>query len=334
MSDATTEQTFANWLESQNVSAELSAALTSIIQATRHIGAAVRVAPLKGQTGAADNINVQGEDQKLLDVLANDLMVEELYGCPHIAAMVSEEVETVIQNPDRDDNARLIVCFDPVDGSSNIETNGAIGAIFSVLEAKSAPSKVSSETVLEATANPVAAGYVYYGPANLLVITMGENVAVFAEDPEDGVFRLLDPQLQISSAAAEFSINMSHRRYWDNSVARYIEDCLTGKTGPRGKSYNMRWAGAMVADVHRLFIRGGIFIYPALAKSGSENGKLRLLYEAIPMAMLVEAAGGRALAGTKRILDVKATSLHQRVPVALGSAEEVDYLEAQIKALE
>lgn len=333
MSDATTEQTFANWLESQNVSAELSEALTSIIQATRHIGAAVRVAPLKRQTGAADNVNVQGEDQKLLDVLANDLMVEELYGCPYIAAMVSEEVETVIQNPDRNDNARLIVCFDPVDGSSNIETNGAIGAIFSVLEAKSAPGMVSSEAVLEATTNPIAAGYVYYGPANLLIITMGENVAMFAEDPEDGVFRLLDPKLQIASAAAEFSINMSHSRYWDDSVARYIEDCLTGKTGPRGKNYNMRWAGAMVADVHRLFIRGGIFIYPALAKAGSENGKLRLLYEAIPMAMLVEAAGGRALAGNTRILDVKATSLHQRVPVALGSAEEVDYLEAQIKAL-
>lgn len=331
MSAASTEQTFADWLESQSVPADLKAALTSTITATLHIGAAVRVAPLRGQTGAADNVNVQGEDQKLLDVLANDLMVEELNSCPHIAAMVSEEIEDVIQNPDRADDARLIVCFDPVDGSSNIETNGAIGAIFSVLEAKVGTGPVSEDAVLAATANPVAAGYVYYGPANLLVITTGKNVAMFVEDPEDGMFRLLDNHLEVAQEAAEFSINMAHRRFWNEGVTAYIDDCMAGKTGPRGKTYNMRWAGSMVADVHRLFIRGGIFLYPALAKSGSENGKLRLLYEAIPMAMLVEAAGGKALAGTARLLEVKATNLHQRVPVALGSMQEINYLESKNK---
>lgn len=331
MSGASIEQTFSDWLERQDVPENLQSALLHTIRATQHIGVAVRAAPLHGQTGAADNVNVQGEDQKLLDVLANDLMVEELSACVDVAAMVSEEIEDIIQNPDRREDANLIVCFDPVDGSSNIEINGAIGAIFSILAGRPSPGVITTEAVLNATANPLAAGYVFYGPANLLVVTIGKNVAMFAQDPEDGEFRLIDNNLNIARTASEFAINMAHKRFWDKPVTTYIDDCMAGKSGPRKKPFNMRWIGSMVADVHRLFVRGGIFIYPALDKPGSETGKLRLLYEAIPMAVLVEAAGGGALSGTQRLLDVEATSLHQRVPVALGSLEEIDYLQGLVK---
>jgi fructose-1,6-bisphosphatase I len=318
-------ETLENWLESQNASADIRSALACLADAAVQIASAVESAPLKGNLGAANNVNVQGEDQKILDVMSNDISIAALQKCPEIRAMVSEEVDHVMDNPGAGDNAGLAVCLDPLDGSSNIETNGTIGTIFSILRLP-ANAKADEPTVLGAVRNQVAAGYFLYGAANLLVVTTGKSVAMFAYNPASGKFELARPNITIPKAAAEFSINMAHGQFWQPAVRTYIDECLAGKNGPRGKTFNMRWAGSMVSDVHRVFARGGIFIYPALAKKGSEKGKLRLLYEGIPMSMLVEVAGGKAVAGDVPFDQVVVTSIHERTPLALGSAEEVDQL--------
>ncbi len=317
--------TLENWLKSQNASAEIVSALAALAKAAVEIADAVEAAPLKGHLGAADNVNVQGEDQKVLDVMSNDITIAALKECPNILALVSEEEDEVLANKGADAQADLAVCFDPLDGSSNIETSGTIGTIFSILKLEKG-AKTDAPTVLGALDKQVAAGYFLYGAATLLILTTGKSVAMLAYNPTSKDFELARADIKIPTAAAEFSINMAHGQYWQPAMRTYIDDCLAGKSGPRGKTFNMRWAGSMVADVHRVFARGGIFIYPALAKKGSENGKLRLLYEGLPMSMLVEVAGGKALAGSVTFDQVTATSIHQRTPLALGSAEEIDQL--------
>jgi len=323
---ADTSKTLGNWLDQAQADPALVSALEGLADAAFKIAATIRSAPLLGQTGAANAVNVQGEDQKLLDVISNDVTVAALSASHHVAAMVSEEIEEVIQNPNADAKAGLIVCFDPLDGSSNIETNSAIGTIFSIIATDPANRPVTEPQVLEAASAQRAAGYVLYGPATLLVLTIGTSVAMFAEDAQNGQFVLVRDNITIARKASEFAINMAHRRHWEPAVTAYIDALVEGETGPRGRPFNMRWAGSMVADVHRLFVRGGIFIYPALQTPGGANGKLRLLYEANPMAMLVEAAGGKAIAGPVPLHQIKPQSLHQRVPLALGSAEEVEQL--------
>ncbi len=318
--------TLGNWLDQAKTDPALVSALDALADAAFKIAKTIRTAPLLGQTGAANAVNVQGEDQKLLDVISNDISVAALSASPHVAAIVSEEIEDVIQNPNAGAGAGLVVCLDPLDGSSNIETNSAIGTIFSVLATNSAARPVTEAAVLAATNAQRAAGYVLYGPATLLVLTLGKTVAMFAEDAANGEFVLVRDNITIARKASEFAINMAHRRHWEPAVTAYIDALVEGETGPRGKPFNMRWAGSMVADVHRLFVRGGIFIYPALQTPGGANGKLRLLYEAIPMAMLVETAGGKAIAGKAPLNTIIPKSLHQRVPLALGSAEEVERL--------
>ncbi len=219
-----------------------------------------------------------------------------------------------------------MVCFDPLDGSSNIETNSAIGTIFSLLRVAVSGGDVTEQDVLAASGNQIGAGYVLYGPATLLVVSVAKTVAVFALDPASEKFVLVRDGVSIPRVASEFAVNSAYGRFWEPALTGYVNDCVAGKTGPRDRDFNMRWTGSMVADVQRILARGGIFIYPALERVGAEDGKLRFLYEANPMAMLVENAGGKAMARTAALRDFSPASLHARSPVVLGSAEEVELL--------
>ncbi|HHG89698.1 MAG TPA: class 1 fructose-bisphosphatase [Devosia sp.] len=324
--EKTEREDLAAWLKSQAADVVLSDCLQHIATSCIRIAHLVARAPLEGTAGSSDTTNIQGETQKQLDIISNDVMIEQLRLCPHIAAVVSEEVPDLIANPDAAENASFVVCFDPLDGSSNIETNAAIGTIFSVLELDGPTTDVTAESVLQSASNQIAAGYALYGPSTLLVLTTGKSVAVFALDPDEKRFFLIEAKVQIPEQTSEFAINMAYQRFWSPAVATYIEDCISGETGPRGKIFNMRWTGSMVADVHRLFVRGGIFLYPALSRPGGAQGKLRLLYEAAPMAFLVETAGGGASTGTRPVRSIEPEKLHQRAPVILGSKEEVELL--------
>lgn len=322
----TAKNDLAIWLNAQVVDEHLGEIVQQLASTCTEIAHIVRNAPLEGNDGALDEINVQGEAQKQLDLITNDLKVKRLEKCSKVAAMVSEEVSDVIQNREADSDADLVVCFDPLDGSSNIETNSAIGTIFSILRLQRGAEPVTEADILQAASFQVTAGYVIYGPSTLLVLTTGRSVAIFALDLVDDSFRLIRDQVTIPQAASEFAINMAYARFWDVAVTTYVEGCIAGEAGPRGKAFNKRWTGSMVADVHRLFVRGGIFIYPSLSKPGGADGKLRFLYEANPMAFLVEVAGGKAMARTETIRSVRPSNLHQRVPVILGSHEEVQVL--------
>lgn len=316
----------AHWLGTQGVSSDLSKTLLPIVDAGIEIADAVLAASLEGKTGAAGSINVQGEEQKELDLITNDIVLRHLENCPQVCASVSEEIDDLIPSDNADKSAPFVVCFDPLDGSSNIETNAIIGTIFSVLKLDRGDAPVREADILEAANSQVAAGYVLYGPTTSLVLTTGKSVAMFVLDGKTKHFVLVKPDMRIAEETAEFSINSAYARFWEPQISAYVDLCIQGKTGPRQKDYTMRWSGAMIADVHRLFIRGGIFIYPGLKKSGSENGKLRFLYEANPTAMLVEVAGGMAHMRADEIRAHRPTGLHQRVPVVLGSRSEVEIL--------
>ena len=318
----------SQWLNQQAVEEHLATIALRLALSCVSIADAIQEAAMDTNNASTGTINIQGEEQKALDIISNDIVLAELKDLAQIAACVSEEIDELILNPDAADAAPYAVCFDPLDGSSNIETNSSIGTIFSVLQLTKYATPVSQTDVLAAANNQILAGYVLYGPTTILVLTCGKSVASFVLDPEIKQFVLSDSDLKVPEKGAEFAINMAYERFWEPAISTYVSQCLAGRTGPRGTDYGMRWMGAMVADVHRLFIRGGIFIYPSLSKPGSENGKLRFLYEANPMAMLVEVAGGKALMRNTRIMDFPPTSLHQRVSVVLGSSEEVDYLGA------
>jgi len=321
------KQTLKDWIKGQGASKGVSDILLTIASSCTGIAKIVNDAPLDGLIGASSQTNVQGEVQKDLDIITNDLMVADLLTVSSVSAMVSEEIDEVIQNSNKSENANLAVCFDPLDGSSNIDNNGIIGTIFSVLELASNSKNITSSDVLSASRNQKAAGYFIYGPACLLMVSVGNKVAMFALSEKQQQFLLVDGgDVSIAKQSNEFAINMSYQRFWDSAIAKYIEQCLLGEQGKRKKNFNMRWAGSMVADVHRIFMHGGVFIYPSMDKKGSENGKLRFLYEANPMAMLVENAGGMAISNSLPIREIRATNIHQRVPVVLGSSQEVEIL--------
>jgi len=307
-----------------NATPGLAALLLSVADACREISRAVRSgsvvdAPDPGRT------NVQGEVQKKLDVVANDIVLATCANAPGLVAMASEEMDTVHPVRALAEGPGYLLVFDPLDGSSNIEVNVSIGTIFSVLPAPDgAAGRAATEAdFLQAGGRQVAAGYVVYGPQTTLVLTTGAGAASFTLDPDTDDWGLTDPAMSIPPETGEFAINASNARHWAEPVRRYIDDCLAGKDGPRGRSFNMRWVGSMVADAHRLMVRGGVFLYPWDAREPGRAGKLRLLYEANPVAMLVEQAGGAASDGRIRMLDVQPESLHQRVPVILGSKTEV-----------
>ena len=267
---------------------------------------------------------MQGEIQKKLDIIANEVLIEANEWGGHLAAMASEEMEGIYVVPNRFPQGEYLLLFDPLDGSSNIDVNVSIGTIFSVLKKGGNHEGVSERDFLQPGSQQAAAGYCIYGPQTTLVLTVGDGVAMFTLDREQGAWMLTADAMRIPEDTKEFAINMSNMRHWAPPVARYIDECLAGTTGPRGKDFNMRWIASMVADVHRILTRGGVFMYPWDQREPDKAGKLRLMYEANPMSFIVEQAGGAATNGRERILDLQPGKLHERVPVFLGSKNEVE----------
>jgi fructose-1,6-bisphosphatase I len=309
--------------EHGRIPSELRLLIEVVSRACKHIAIAVNKGALGDVLGTAHSENVQGEVQKKLDVIANEVLVEANVWGGHLAAMASEEMDSIHVVPDRYPQGEYLLLFDPLDGSSNIDVNVSIGTIFSVLRKVGHGRGVSGEDFLQPGRQQAAAGYCVYGPQSTLVLTLGTGVSVFTLDRETGGWLLTETDLRIPDDTREFSINMSNRRHWSPPVARYIDECLAGKDGPRGKDFNMRWVGSMVADVHRILCRGGIFLYPWDKREPDKPGKLRLMYEGNPMAFIIEQAGGLASDGSQRLMDIVPTRLHQRVAVALGSKNEV-----------
>ena len=308
------------------LSAEVRLLIEIVSRACKTISHAVSKGALDGVLGSLETENVQGEVQKKLDVMSNEVLLEANEWGGHLAAMASEEMETIHLIPNRYPKGEYLLLFDPLDGSSNIDVNVSIGTIFSVLRAPQSASgrDVTEEDFLQPGTTQVVAGYAIYGPQTMLVLTIGEGVFGFTLDREMGSWIMTSENIMIPEDTKEFSINMSNMRHWAPPVKRYIDECLEGKTGVRGKDFNMRWIASMVADVHRLITRGGIFMYPWDAREPGKPGKLRLMYEANPMSMLVEQAGGASTDGNNRILDIQPTALHQRVGVVMGSKNEVE----------
>ena len=308
-----------SYLSHHNTAADLSTLLNSIASACKTISFDLQLGAMAGILGSADAENVQGETQKKLDVIANDIMKSALLDSGTVRALASEEEEDIVAG--RND-AHYLVAFDPLDGSSNIDINSMVGTIFSIYESP-ASAVISASDFLQPGRNQVAAGYVLYGPSTMLVLTTGNGVAMFTLDHRIGEFVQTETAASIPRQTREFAINMSNQRFWAEPMQRYIADLLAGDQGPRGKNFNMRWVAAMVADVHRVLCRGGLFTYPWDSRDADKPGKLRLMYEANPMALLVEQAGGEAWDDRQPILDIQPQHIHQRVPVILGSAEEV-----------
>ena len=295
-----------------------------VARACKRIAISVNKGALGDVLGSAGSENVQGEVQKKLDVISNEVLIEANEWGGHLAAMASEEMDSIHVVPHRYPQGEYLLLFDPLDGSSNIDVNVSIGTIFSVLRKVSHARGVSEEDFLQPGRQQAAAGYCVYGPQTTLVLTVGDGVAMFTLDREQGSWVLTADDVQIPKDTREFAINMSNVRHWAPPVRRYIDECLAGKDGPRGKDFNMRWVASMVADVHRILTRGGIFMYPWDKREPDKPGKLRLMYEANPMAFLVEQAGGAATNGRERILDLTPKKLHERVSVILGSSHEVE----------
>ncbi|KQP18056.1 class 1 fructose-bisphosphatase [Pseudorhodoferax sp. Leaf267] len=315
------------------IPAQLRLLLEVVARACKHISQSVNKGALGDILGAAQTENVQGELQKRLDIIANEVLIEANEWGGHLAAMASEEMDSIYVVPNRYPQGEYLLLFDPLDGSSNIDVNVSIGTIFSVLKKPDNSAGVSEQDFLQAGARQVAAGYCVYGPQTTLVLTVGDGVAMFTLDREQGSFVLTQEHVRVPADTKEFAINMSNMRHWDEPVRRYIDECLAGQEGPRGKDFNMRWVASMVADVHRILTRGGIFLYPWDKREPNKPGKLRLMYEANPMSWLIEQAGGAATNGRERILDLQPTKLHERVSVVLGSKNEVERVTSYYAAL-
>ncbi|WP_172590597.1 class 1 fructose-bisphosphatase [Shewanella xiamenensis] len=312
-------QTLAQHLTSKAVNESLAQLILTLADTSKAISHAVRHGALAGVLGATEQENVQGETQKKLDIITNNMLKDALKADGTVRGLASEEEDHVVEVSA---NGQYLVCFDPLDGSSNIDINSLVGTIFSVLPAPQG--ELTEASFLQSGRNQLAAGYVLYGPSTMLALTTGQGVQLFTLHPETNEFLLTNAAMCISPDTQEFAINMSNQRFWEAPMQTYIADLLLGKIGPREKSFNMRWIAAMVGDVHRVLSRGGIFTYPTDNKDPKKPYKLRLMYEANPMALLVEQAGGKASTGYETILDIQPTQIHQRVAVILGSANEVD----------
>lgn len=306
------------------IPSELRLLIEVVARACKTISHSVSKGALGDVLGAASTENVQGEIQKKLDIISNEILLQANEWGGHLAAMASEEMESFHPIPNRYPKGEYLLLFDPLDGSSNIDVNVTIGTIFSVLKAPEGMQEPSEQDFLQAGTKQVAAGYAVYGPQTMLVLTTGNGVNCFTLDREMGSWVMTQRGIQIPQDTAEYSINASNARHWFAPVRRYIDELEQGKSGPRGKNFNMRWIASMVADVHRILSRGGIFMYPADARDPDKPGKLRLMYEANPMAFIIEQAGGAATDGQQRILAIQPTALHQRVAVFLGSKNEVE----------
>lgn len=306
--------------------ADLAALLNDVQRACKFIAAAVSRGALGPAAGVATRINPHAEEQKPLDVVANDIVLRTCEWGGQLAGMVSEEMDEPYAIPREYPRGRYLLVFDPLDGSSNIDVNLTVGTIFSVLRAPEEVTDPRPEHFLRPGCEQAAAGFAVYGPTAMLVVTLGNGVHGFTLDRETGAFTLTHPDMRIAEAATEFAVNASNERFWEPPVRRYVEECIAGKAGLRGVDFNMRWIASMVAEVYRILIRGGLFMYPRDIRDPAKPGRLRLLYEANPMAMIVEQAGGAASTGRERILDLHPQGIHQRVPVILGSRHEVERL--------
>lgn len=317
----------SSYLSKSGQPAELQALIITLAHCCTEIATLLQTGPIAGITGAAGNQNVQGEEQQQLDVLANDLLMEKLAQSGLVSGLASEE----------EDHARLIeggapylVLFDPLDGSSNIAINGTVGTIFSILAAPEGRAATEAD-FLQPGHQQLAAGYALYGPASVLVLSLGQGVVSFCFDPHSGAWLRTGQSHQMASDSTDYAINHSNSRHWELGVQKVIAQYDAGTEGPLGRNFNMRWVGSMVADVHRLLSKGGVFLYPADTRKPENPGKLRLMYEANPMGFLIEQAGGLASTGHERILSMQPKQIHQRVPVILGAEQSVLRFEAALK---
>jgi len=317
-------------------SGDFNALILDVALACKAIARAVAMGELGGVYGdqAAEggkSINVQGETQKKLDVLSNDLFIRMNEWAGHLAGMASEEMDHPYQIPTQFPRGKYMLVFDPLDGSSNIDVNVSVGSIFSILRAPQdvidSGRDVTEKDFLQPGQQQVAAGYALYGPTTMLVLTVGNGAAGFTLDPNLGEFMLTHPKLMVPVDTQEFAINASNSRFWEAPIKRYVDECLAGKSGARGKDFNMRWIASMVAEAHRILMRGGVFMYPRDNKDPSKAGRLRLLYEANPIGMVMEQAGGRASTGRDPMLSVQPDNLHQRIGLVFGSKNEVERIE-------
>ncbi len=307
--------------------------LNDIVSACKQIAHDVNKGALIGVLGSAGSENVQGETQKKLDVITNEVFIKANEWSGHLAAMASEEMDDIYPIPSRYPKGKYLVTFDPLDGSSNIDVNISVGTIFSILRCPEEVTDPAAADFMQPGTKQVCAGYALYGPATMIVLTTGNGVNGFTLDRDVGDFFLTHPNMTIPADTSEFAINMSNQRFWEEPVQRYVEECIKGKDGGREKNFNMRWVASMVAEVHRILTRGGIFMYPKDTKDPSKAGKLRLMYEANPMSFIVEQAGGMSSTGRERIMEIQPSGLHQRVPVILGSKNEVERVVSYHKGL-
>jgi fructose-1,6-bisphosphatase I len=322
------QKTFTQFMIEQqralpNATGDLTLLLVDIANACKRISHTVSRGAMTGMLGSAGTENVQGETQKKLDIITNDIMVGALEWTGHLSGMVSEEVDDFILIPEQYPKGKYLALFDPLDGSSNIDINLTVGTIFSIMKGQDGID-ATLEDFLQTGAEQVCAGFVLYGPSTMMILTTGQGVNGFTLDQDVGEFVLTHPNMTIPEDTKEFSINISNHRFWETPVQRYIDECMQGEEGPRGVNFNMRWVASMVAEVYRILTRGGIFIYSQDTRDTSKSGKLRLMYEANPMGYIVEQAGGECSTGRERILDIVPDSIHQRVPVILGSKNEVE----------
>lgn len=305
------------------IKAELRQLITVVSRACKRISIAVSKGALGHVLGEAGTGNIQGEAQKRLDIISNEILLEANAWGGHLAACASEEMEHCQPVPKEFPRGDFLLLFDPLDGSSNIDINVTVGTIFSVLRAPPNTDVPTDAHFLQQGKHQVAAGYCIYGPSTMLVLTLGHGTHVFTLDREESSFLLTQRAITLPAKGSEFAINLSNQRHWERPMQQYVQDLLAGETGPRGRNFNMRWIASMVAETHRILHRGGIFSYPWDRRQPQKPGHLRLMYEANPMAFIIEQAGGAASTGRERLLDVQPTALHQRIPVFLGSQEEV-----------
>ena len=306
---------------------DLNALITDVSLACKAIARKVAFGALADVLGSAGSTNVQGEDQKPLDILSNELFLRASEWGGHTAGMVSEEMEAPYTLPGQYPRGKYLLLFDPLDGSSNIDVNVSVGSIFSVLRAVTPGQDPTPQDFLQKGTEQVCAGYAIYGPSTMLVLTLGRGTHAFTLDPMLGEWVLSHQNLNIPEKTREFAINASNSRFWEPAVKRYVDECLAGQTGPRGADFNMRWIASLVAETHRILMRGGVFMYPKDTKDPSKAGRLRLLYEANPISMLIEQAGGGASTGRTRLMEVQPDAIHQRIGFVFGSKCEVDRIE-------
>jgi len=317
----------ADFLVEQQAEKSLATLLLAVADICAEIAALTAKGALAKITGKLNSQNIQGETQTQLDVISNDLCIDGLSKCDLVAGLASEEVDDVCNIR----AGKYLVMFDPLDGSSNVAINVTVGTIFSVLNAPEGRMPIEAD-YLQPGSKQVAAGYALYGPATMLVFTIGKGTHGFTLDSETQTFVLTHPNMRVAETTSEFAINASNERFWEPPIQRYINECKAGEEGVRGRDFNMRWVASMVAEVHRILLRGGVYLYPRDSKKPLKAGRLRLMYELNPMSMLVEQAGGQSSTGEMRVMDIVPEQVHQRAPVIIGTAQEVSLVERYTQA--